>query len=80
MNAKRRPKSRPVFCAMVWLALVAGMQPLSAVHAGEGLVAHYTFDEGPGGMVSVYIARLDPTHSNEYCLWPATIMRAITAA
>jgi len=47
---------------------------------GIGLVKTALTGEGPGGMVSVYIARLDPTHSNEYCLWPATIMRAITAA
>ena len=36
----------------VCLASVAGMQPLAAVHADDGLVAHYTFEEGPSKQVN----------------------------
>jgi hypothetical protein len=37
---------------IVWLVSVVGMQPLSAVCADEGLVVHYTFNGGPGGVGS----------------------------
>ena len=51
MRAGRQSGTRLVCCVIGFLAALAGMQPLSAADAEEGLVAHYTFDEGPGGMV-----------------------------
>ena len=43
-----RAIGRFVLCLV---ALVAGMQPLSCAYAEGGLVAHYTFAEGPGDTV-----------------------------
>jgi hypothetical protein len=51
MRAEHRPGRRLVCYVTVCLASVAGMQPPAAVHADDGLVAHYTFEEGPGKQV-----------------------------
>ena len=51
MRAEYQSRSCHALCVIVWLASVACMQTLSAVHADDGLVAHYTFEEGPGGAV-----------------------------
>lgn len=38
-------------CLIAWVALVMGMQTLPSAKAADGLVAHYTFEEGPGKQV-----------------------------
>ncbi len=51
MRTECRSRRYLALCLIAWLASVAGTLPLSTVYADDGLVAHYTFDEGPGQMV-----------------------------
>jgi DUF971 family protein len=57
MRAERRSGTRLVFYVIVGLAAIAGTRPLSAVYADDGLVAHYTFEEGPGKQVKDWSGR-----------------------